>query len=268
MGGSDSTKERSKRDRRIRNIWQTVGSGPTLTSTLWYIPYPTKQVEVDYYGLGDHWIFDGYIDTTFSSFVLYTDGQLILPGLTYYQKYLSEDEIENFLAAIKGLGFFDIETNQQHDPTDKLYDFGDQYSRIYDGLYSCVFVALESETNICLHKEQREFAIPAIINILDFLDNYHPEGMTIYKPDRILVWVQNGRSEYLDDPAMPSLPWPVHLPSLQTDSEKVFYVDGKVAEEIFSLIGYPVRYVVFTQDEIEYTLLLAIVEPHGIVQAP
>lgn len=89
---------------------------------------------------GDHSIFDSIIGNASTVFlVLYSDGQLIIsnthsPILT---KKLSKNEIDQLFGRLKSKGFYSIKTNQKHDPTDPLYNFGNQYQESFDGLYYC-----------------------------------------------------------------------------------------------------------------------------------
>ena len=73
-----------------------------------------------------------YADYYFSpTIILYDDGLMITHGK---QKVLSADEMRKFFAKLDALNFFAIESNQKHDKEDKLYNFGEQYQEIFDGL--------------------------------------------------------------------------------------------------------------------------------------
>jgi hypothetical protein len=157
---------------------------PIQTPTITLIPpYPTKHVLLDYTVSGFHTPYDDlfiFSDYTWSKLVLYTDGQMIIPGSLYEQKTLSTDEINQFFAQLESLGLYTIESNQKHDPTDKLYNFGDQYSRIYDGLWSCILVNGDKSRNLCAYEPFRKFLVPKMESLLQFIDDYHPAGMSRY----------------------------------------------------------------------------------------
>lgn len=238
---------------------------PTRTPRFTPIPpYPLKKIIFNYASIGSHSSFDSfYRDYFWSDLVLYTDGQIIIPGRQTQQKTMSKDEIDYFFARLESLGFYSLETNQKHDPTDKLYSFGkDQYGRVYDGITYCIFMKGDRPRDLCARDPFREFLVPQMKNILEFLDYYRPGGMSLYYPDRILVDVQAGRSEYLEDISVAAISWPDHLPSLETKNEKIMYFQGDDAKEIFELFGHSKGMKVFIQNGVEYTLYFDIVLPH------
>jgi len=245
-------------------IQPTLTPLPIQSPTITLIPpYPTKHVLLDYTVSGFHTPYDDlfiFYDFTWSHLVLYTDGQMIIPGSPYEQKILSTDEINQLFAQLESLGLYTIESNQKHDPTDKLYNFGDQYSRIYDGLWSCILVNGNRSRNLCAYEPFREFLVPEMESLLQFIDKYHPAGMSQYYPDRILLWVQAGRSPY--DPDLPenAIPWTeVSLP-LETIDQKVIYAEGEMAKELYALYGD--KGYLFNENGKEYTVNMQIVLPH------
>jgi hypothetical protein len=225
---------------------------------------------LNYCVAGWHGNFDIFTDTIcWPILILYADGQMIIPGETYQQKFLSEEEIEQFLAQLESKGLYALETNQQHDPTDLLYDFGNQYQRIYDGLYYCIAVrTVEHERNLCAHDPQREYLIPEMKSLLGFLDEYQLEGATVYYPDRILVSVEIGRNPYLQDLPEQAIPWPEHLPSLETLEYNTIYAEGEMALEIYALFENTDSFRVFTYGDKEYTLEIEPVLPHEVLTRP
>lgn len=226
-------------------------------------PYPTKQVLFLYKISGYHTPTDSFYRdfiATSSVIVLYSDGQMIIPGKPYLQKMLSVDEINQFLTQLDSLGFFAIESNQHHDPTDVLYNFGDQYERVFDGLWYCLISYGEKPRKLCAYEPFMEFLVPKMRNLLEFLDEYQPEGISQYYPDRILLWVQAGRSPYDSNLPENSIPWTQPSLSLGTNREKILYADGELAKELYILYGD--KGYIFTQDGKEYTVYMEIVLPH------
>src|SRR6185295_15091565 len=136
---------------------------------------------------GNHSSFDIVLRSAIQSrIVLYSDGQLIISGKTYRQKQLSSEEINQLFSQLEVMGFYSLETNQQHDPTDLLYDFKGQYEKTYDGLYVCVVDSIK-DRKICARDHLREFLILPMKDMLQFLDNYEPKSMSLYQPDRLLL---------------------------------------------------------------------------------
>jgi hypothetical protein len=91
--------------------------------------------------------------------------------------------------------------------------------------------------------------------------------MTPYSPDRILVWILSGRNPYDDKLPVNAVPWDQHSLSLaispsETPSEKIIYVDGTTAKEIYMMFDGANGGIVFTQAGKEYTVYVDIVLPH------
>lgn len=226
---------------------------PIATPTLTHLPsYPLKQILFNYTVTGFHTPYDMYFtDYDWSYFVLYTDGQLIIPN---QQKMLSKDEINQFLAQLDTLGFFTMDE-------DHRYNFGNQEPpKIFDGLFYCVSVNGEKEHNLCVYEPYESFFTPEIKNILQFLNDYRPEGMLPYYPDRILLWVQAGRSPYSTDLPKDSIPWTETSLSLETTTEKVIYADGEIAKNLYLLYGD--KQYVFIENGKEYTVSIQTILPH------
>lgn len=244
---------------------------PTDTSTT--IPTPTytvKQVLLNYLVGGFHTPYEiyyaGFGVDGWSEFVLYTDGQLIIPGKTYQQKILSKDEVNQLLTKLEALGFYTIESNQRHDSSDKLYDFGNQYQGVSDPMWYCILINKDESRKLCEWEPYRKFLVPEMKNILKFLNAYQVQGMTPYYPDRVLLWVRVGRSPYVENLPEKAIPWDEKFSSLETSDEKMMYFQGDEAKEIFSLFGNEVSTMVFTENDIEYTVSIDIVLPHEQLQ--
>ena len=248
------------RSTRTPNATQTPVPTPTVTIIP---PYPTKQVLLDYDVSGNHSTFDSlYTDHAWSRLVLYTDGQLIIPGESTQQKILSPEEINQLLSRVEDLKFFELESNQAHDPTDKLYDMENQYERVYDALFFCVSVNGEKTRRLCAYEPFLDFLVPEMKSILKLLDGYRPGGMSSYSPDRILLWVQPGRSSFVMDLPQESIPWKDSFPSLEEAHKTIIYVQGDTAKEIYTFFNNETSFKVVNQDGIEYTVLIDIVLPH------
>lgn len=232
---------------------------PTLTPTITLIPpYLTKPILLNYTVGGFHTPFNLYYVNigVGSNLVLYTDGQLIIPGKTFQQKILSKDEISQLFSKLKSMGFFAL-------TQDNLYNFGNQEPpKVYDGATYCVSAFGEMEQNLCAYEPLESFLVPEMKNILRFLNEYQLKGMTPYYPDRILLWVQAGRSPDVNDLPKESIPWQDNFPSLATFDQKIIYAEEDTARKIFALFGNEISFKVFVQDGIEYTVVVDIVLPH------
>lgn len=99
-------------------------------------------------------------------------------------------------------------------------------------------------------------------NILKFLDNYQPEDVNTYYPDRVLLRVQAGKNPYDKDLPEKTILWTESSLSLETINEKILYAEGKLANKLFTQLGNGSG-VVFIQDGIVYTVYLEIILPHN-----
>ena len=243
-----------------------VTVSPTETNTP--LPnYSPKQVIFIYEERGYHSNYDYFFylpsSPSYPNFVIYSDGQLIIIGEKYKQKSLSPDEIEQLLSKLDSLGFYSLESNQQHDQTDTLYSFGNNYERIYDGLRYCISINTDNPKSLCVHEPQMKYVIPKMKNIIQYLDEYEPTELKPYYPDRILVWVESGRDPYNDYLPKDSIPWTSNLPTLETDDSKIMYVDGDAAKNIYMFFFDSVyRSRVFIQNGKEYTVNIKVILPH------
>jgi len=238
----------------------------TLTPTA--IPYPAKEVVFDYYLSGFPLPFDDLVGKNYSILVLYSDRQMIATGETFQQKILSEYEFQRFFSRIENLGFYMIESNQTHDSTDKLYDFGSAYQIKEMGSFYCVLITQEPR-ELCAYQPYEDFLVSEMKNILYFLDNYESNGMIPYNPDRILMRVEVGRNSDVFNLPEKALPWHESFPPLATATNGTLYAEGNAAADIFLLLGGELTPKVFEQNGIEYTIeYIRPVLPHEVISFP
>lgn len=250
---------------------------PTITPTITSLPtYNTKQVVFEYRESGGHTEFFEFFDyyRPYTKIIMYDDGQMIIPGAIYKQKTLSTDEIKQFFSNIEAMGFYSLESNQAHDPTDKLYDFGNNYVEVYDDIVYCIIVSAGNSRQLCVQDSGVPYLIPKMKKILEYLNHYEQTETTTYYPDRILLYIQAGRPDYLPY-KLPTyaIPWGAHLPSLEipdsnTFNDKKIFVQGNAAKEIYLMFDSTNEGKVFTQNGKEYTVYIDIVLPHEKVTSP
>lgn len=233
---------------------------PSTTPFPTFPPYPTKQILVNYWFGGEHDSFDAVLGAKFSKIALYSDGQIIFRGDPYRQKKLSSDEINALLSELENLGFYSIETNQQHDPTDQLYDFGDQYEKVYDGTYICVNVNSGRERELCTYEHYKEFLKPPMKKILEFMDNFKPTNLSVYHPDRLVLEIlPHGAAPENENSKL--LAWPANFPVLP-DHWEIMYVEGEIAAEVFNFFGNTQNDRRVTLNGKEYTVYARPLLPH------
>ena len=262
---------------------RTLPTQPPATPTMTpFPPYPNKQVVFDYYVTGNQADWDIFFDppsgNIVTKLVLYDDGQMLIAGTgeAYKQKVLSSAEMKSFLSKLETLGFYSIESNQQHDPTDDLYDFGGRYDEIevMDGLKICILVEADQSRNLCVHESYMQFFVPKMKNILKHLDEYNPAGTIPYDPDRIFLAIQADDDPSVDHP--PAVPWKEDFPSLESESgsytsdpsSQVRYIDGDMAKEIVLFLEDADGWKVVSQNGREYFVRIRVLLPHEKVRNP
>ena len=169
-------------------------------------------------------------------------------------------------------GFYTLESNQKHDPTDVLYDFADKYEevRVYDGLKNCILVNADKSRNLCVHDSYRQFLIPEMKGLLQYLNDYKPAGLTPYYPDRILLSISTTDPSNEALPAT-ATPWNENFPSLEFSrpgkffddiSTSTMYIDGEMAKDIYMFINNSETGGMFTQNGKEYLVFIRVLLPH------
>jgi len=245
---------------------------PTSTPIPTNTPFPAyniKQVIFEYGVFGGHSVYEAFFEDYDPDIwiALYDDGQMIISGAIYKQKLLSPHEIKQFFSNLETMGFYSLESNQAHNPTDKLYDFGNNYVKVYDAYSYCIIASAEKSRQLCVYEPGIPYLIPRMNKIFNYLNYYEPVGSTTYYPDRLLVWIQSGRNPYDDKLPMDVIPWDKKFPSLEipssnTFNEKIIYVNGNAAKEIYLKFDDTNEGKVFIQNGKEYTVYIKIVLPH------
>lgn len=254
---------------------------PTSTPLVIIPPYQPKQVILEYTRFGGalgspDFVLDGFFgggrETTV--FVLYADGQLILQewGKPITTKILAEKEQKQLFSLLNKTGFYSVETNQNSDSTNPIYDFGGKYDevKVSDGVTSCLLANIEISKKVCFYEPYREFLIPEMKELFQFIYDYAPNDLTAYQPDRLLVFVSKGHGFYDSFIAEPSKssPWLSGLPSLETSKEKFMYIEGENALKVFSLFETRSWLKVFNESGQDYSVLIDVVFPHENLAQP
>ena len=247
----------------------TIPPTPTFTP---FPPYHTKKVVFEYYIVGQQSYFDMFYSDSreFPNIILYDDGQMLIGG---EQKVLSPDEIKRFLSKLDVLGFFSIESNQQFDLTDKLYDFGSNYQEVNDGLKDCILVNAKESKNLCIQEDYMQYLIPEMKSIIKYLNEYKPTGLTPYYSDRILLSTRPADPNS-DDLSATAIPWDSSFPSLNFPPPRTYeydtppsimYIEGDLAKEIYTFITNSHGQGIFIQDGEKYIVDVDVVLPHETI---
>ena len=244
-------------------------STPTFTP---FPPYQTKKVVFEYYIAGQQSDFDMFYSDfhELPNIILYDDGQMLVDG---GQKVLSTDETKRFLSKLDALGFFSIESNQQYDQTDRLYNFGNNYQEVNDGLKYCILVNTERSRNLCAQGDYMQYLIPEMKSIFKYLNGYKPTGLTSYSPNRILLSMRLADPSSDDLSATATL-WDNRFPSLDFHPPRTYlydtppsiiYIEGDMAKEIYTFVTNLHSQGIFIQDGEKYIVEVDVVLPHETI---
>jgi hypothetical protein len=252
-------------------VMETATISPTSTPVITVTPLPTasKKVLFLYASIGDHSNFDLYRYSDFWPIMaIYTDGQIIMSGNPDREKMMSPKELDNFLAKLDKLGFYTIESNQKHDPSDSLYTMTDKdYERIYDATSYCLFVYAKKTRRLCYYTPFERFLVHQMQDLLQFVDEYDLPDMSPYSPERILISVNTGNMT--DDPKLQAIPWresSLSLAELTIKNYGVNFVGGNLAKKLYGQYGSKTH--VFMENEQEYTVYILDVWPHEELISP
>jgi len=165
-------------------------------------------------------------------------------------------------------GFYTLETNQNHDETDKLYYFGNQYQQVYDGLIYYLSVQGNHSRTICYYGPYKDFLIPEAKDLFQYFEDYPSSGMTPYKPDRILLAIFKDIDLLSTTEQSISITWPSNLPTLETSDEKFMYLEGKDAAQVFSFFSHSSHMTFLDELGNSYSVSIHVVLPHhNLLQA-
>jgi hypothetical protein len=250
-------------------------STPTFTP---FPPYPNKKVIFEYYTsgnipAGDYAFFQLFYAEYYpeTNIILYEDGLILTGG---GKKILSADEMKKFFAKLDSLGFFSLESNQQHDEEDKLYNFGNHYFKSADDLEYCILVNTDKSKQLCALEHYKQFLVPEMKNLLEYFDEYKPNGLTPYYPDRILLLTRLADPNSDDMSANGTL-WDKRFLSLDVPLQEtrkygylpvsIIYIQGDMAKEIYLFWENSHSHDVFIQNGNNYIVRVWAVTPDEVV---
>lgn len=244
---------------------------PTLEDTATTIPFDpnVKQILIEY-GIdggdgGDET--DVYYGRGMPSFVLYTDGQLILQTSdTLLQKTLSTNEVCTLLAKIKATGFFEIPAGDPNDWVETHKPIYQSVTATEDvgegGLYEYIVVNDEPTKAVFVYYILRNYRIEPVRRAFDLITTYRPDGLQPYQPKQVLLWVEpiHVPHYYNDTPTPAVQTWPTNLPSLTTslnaaDGHEVFVIQGATVSQVLNLFDQLPGSAIFLDQGQAYTVI-------------
>jgi len=213
------------------NVAETLTLHPaaTVTSTAIATLAPTKQVFVLYGGYGGDGgsASDAYFGRDTPSFVVYSDGVAIqriiagpstngfFPSFQFLTTQLSDSEMCELQRRIGGSELPEVDPlDFVYDGDHPLYNF-DESAIFGDGGGSIVILANgDPSLYLLIDPGHRDYVIPELARILEFVENYELASPRVFEPHAILLWIEKGRELAKDD--VSQQPWPEALPSLES----------------------------------------------------
>jgi hypothetical protein len=252
----------------------TITSSPTPT----LLSYPGKQVLIEYTyvraglgGFGEEVVGSGLPDL-----ILYSDGELIIHRKKIYEKKLSVVETCSLLKNIEDFGYFRVVDNGESErrnnplyvdlptgvPT-KFFD-GDMYHIVVNG---------PNPKQTWVDPPFFDYLVPAMKEILIFLQYYQPTAMEEYQPDRLLLYISHGREDRVVSWMENKSParWPeanIHLSDNAVDIKKFdpdyrgLYLTGDSAKKIYALFQKPYATRILVDRGQEFTAIARPILPN------
>ncbi len=258
---------------------------PTSSYTPILLPSPmpgkTKQVILQFGmsgGDGGDQILD-YLGRNTPNLVLYSDGQVLFregdfgfyedrSGYTFKQVFLSPGQICSLLKSIADTGFFEIEGDGFNWTSDPIYEFDDSVEFSDGGPSYVIKVNGPTPKIVVIYYSYLPYVIDEVAATYDLLNNYRIEKGTPYKPDRVVLWIEEISSENVQEIQS----WPENLPLLSelitsvndNDYQGVLIEDN--VESLLQLFDYRMKRIVFNEEDRIYMVAARPLLPHETVE--
>jgi hypothetical protein len=209
----------------------------TATMTSWVRVYPTKKALLIYGAIArtdyNQNFFQWGDFSLDPSLILYEDGQLILTN-SLFEKKLSQAETQAIVSKLEKLGFPQMQETYDTNPDSLLTVPADMN---YDPRYPYIEITFDknSPKSITYRKDQEQYLIQPMKEIVSYLNSFSSAGAARYKPDRMLVAA--GDIEQIPE-GEKIIPWPEDVPSpLHRSFARVFYIEGNEALKLYQAAG-------------------------------
>jgi hypothetical protein len=246
---------------------------PTPTSTLTPSPtpvfaaYPWKHVWFKYTVESPAEVTSQFGLTEEPLLVIYTDGMMIASRAgdsKIRTRVLNTKEVCNFINRLDEMGFNALEDSRSTEETNPLYDFGAKYQSVSEGDFASLTVYLTTPKSVSFFEPYRKFLARPMRKIVEFVEAYNPGGFVPYQPDRLILFVQQGRAADVEK-TVRARAWDLEAPILRELAEVPYtFLEGAQAVNVFALLtkyGTPI----FIESDVEYTVTMRLLYPHEIV---
>ncbi len=213
---------------------------------------PRKPILISFgqYGGDGGTSYDTLYGRNMPSLVLYTDGQLLIGHERYdakpwyVERHLTTPQICSLLQRIQATGFFDVAGDGSLCERDPIYQ-NVEIACMGEGVY-VISVNGTPSKRVRISYFLPDSLVPPVRSVYQLLQDYHPVGMTAFKPDRIVLRVQQqpGEDFWKEELASPGPLWPSSLPSLRAllaahPEGTEILLAGEAASVVLSLMPLP-----------------------------
>ena len=212
-------------------------------------------------------------------FILYMDGRLLVrewelfddPHMNarhYQETTLTSTEMCALLQAVQATGFLTVEggggyTYAQDDP---IYEFGD-FSDFSEGApFSFITVNGPAPRQVQVYAPYWPYVVAQVSAMRELLDQTATQATTLYEPERVVLWIEKGRPDWLTD-SVADEPWPEGLlPPLSQlvvaagDDHRLLVEDG--VGPLLEAVDHRMKNSVFLEAGEAYWVLVRQLLPH------
>jgi hypothetical protein len=199
--------------------------------------------------------------------VIYTDGTMIAARESDSKtrtRVLNTKEVCDFINRLEDLGFNELEDSQSIEESNPLYDFGSKYQEVNEGLVASLSVYLTGAQTVSFFEPYRKFLARPMRRIMEFVETYNPGGFKTYVPDRLILFVRQGRADDVEK-TVRTRDWNLEMPVLQELAQVPYtLLEGEPAANAHALLskyGTPI----YLENGFEYTVTTRLLYPHEIV---
>ena len=270
---------------------QTQTPIPTATFT----PWPTKEVLAQFgiFGGDGGWEEYAFIGGDMPTWVLYTDGKLIVQkqdtrGVWLGEITLTVSQMCSFLSQIEEAGFFSLVVNESFEPAyptdypNPIYNFDATTQFSEGGTYYVLQVNGPNARQIRIYSQYAQYLTPEAWRVFNLFTNYSPPSrLTEYQAQHMILRIEEGPGDSVySTPAPTTQTWPTDLPPLEVlatenvgTAASAFFASGtnqifqvlvsnEQVEPIFDAFGNRLAYQLFQSEDRVYYVAARPFLPH------
>lgn len=248
---------------------------PTMTMT----PFPTKQIYMQYglFGGDGGLASDYYLGRGMPKWVIYTDGQIIIKDTEYQSRdllkegFLDPQQMCYLRTLFINTGFFEIDTSNTPSEDNPIYEF-DETMQFVDGAPAYIMqINGDLHNYVGVPLPYFDYLITEAKEAFEIPRNYQPENLVDYKPERLLLWIEEGYGFASETTEIE--PWPEQLAPLHEflhrkiaypEMYQAFHVilENDEVQDIYNLFDNRLGYKLYKQDGKVYFLIARPLLPH------